>query len=251
MLDDFVHISKIFQTIYFLDEMEEGFEDPITTSNDIEWVTYNTMDDKILFQNILTRTHGLKDEMQQEILTTIPVGEEGLEEIIMSNDFDNVSKGIEDDDMLQTILLSDMLLEEAFECSPTTTNNFEGFTNHTMDDEMLQNMLIELLAEQGLEESTISSNDFVEIFATLGLDSQNLDIKQEDPMFYSPTNVSQSDDDVSISDLINILPIFLYEVHNEEYPDEPTIGMSLGCPIFWLDWMEFSTTTDAMSQHHQ
>ena len=70
-------------------------------------------------------------------------------------------------------------------------------------------------------------------------------------MFYCATNVSQSDDDVYLSDLINILPIFVYEVHDEEYSDEPTIGMSLGRPIVWLDWMEFNTTVKAMSQHHQ
>ena len=56
---------------------------------------------------------------------------------------------------------------------------------------------------------------------------------------------------MSISNLINILPIFVYEVYDIEYPDEATIGMSLRHPIVWLDWMEFNTAAEAMSQHYQ
>ena len=76
MSNDFVYISnglvdnEILQTIYSLDEMEEAFEDLITTSNDFEWVINDTMYDKIL-QNILTITHALNDKIQQEIITTI------------------------------------------------------------------------------------------------------------------------------------------------------------------------------------
>ena len=257
MLDDFVHVSngrvdidEIFQTIYSLDEMKEGFEDPITTLSDFVWVTYDTMHDKILLQNIVTQTHALDDKMQQEILSTIQVAEGGLEEIIMSNDFDNVSRGTKDDEMLLTTLRSGMLMEEAFGRPPTTPNDFEGFTNDTIDDEMLQNMLTEPLAEHSLKKSAVSPNDSVELCAKRGVDSQNLDTEQEDSLFHSATNVSQSDD-VSMSDLNNTLPVYVYELHDEEYLDEPTIGMSLGRPIVWLDWMEFSTTAEAMSQHYQ
>ena len=181
MSDDFVYVSngpmdtEILQTINSLDEMEEGFEDPITTSNDFEWVTNNTMHDKILLQNILTETHALNDEMQQELLTMVKVVEERLEEIIMSNNFNNISSGIADHEMLQTILLSNMLLEEAFECPPTTPNDFDGFTNDTIYEEMLQNMLTKLLAKQSMEESAVSSlNDSMESCAIQGVDSQNL-----------------------------------------------------------------------------